>query len=520
MTVTLPLQPSLNPHPTVVVMTAEPGGKWIPIPVAKVSRDFSSVTFTTNHLSLFEAIQLDINVMVQTFEDDFTNGLTAGMFAKPAKPQCPSQAAARSDGYTVSSSSGDTLFWCLGLLGSQRTLVVVNNRSYVLAIQHPSLSLLSEGEATGLWGDVSRLVAKTYNEALVFPSESNSFGVNLAVGKQGGVATHADPASQLLYSLETGVSALIAILSHFDFDANGTGSSLLDKTGELLNKAECFEALKSALNHKQADIGGVMSACLKPAEVLEAFGIWGIILAPIMAVAGVVDYFNSSVQGLVDVVFSRDQYQIVISHHLASACPTSSTVVCIRSVSGDVNGDGQVDQVGVTYDKTKCDTSTGGLLGCMVVVHVVLSTGMSFNTNFTVSSIEDVTNVSFLGLTNLLNNGHQQIVLASDGCSSGCGKVYVYELTNSGLRLVAFNGGAGLYDANGGISSGFTCDTQKHQIVTFLSETGFDQDGPAVVDVYQPDGSNMTLVGHSTQSYLASQTQALDGAHCPGLSRY
>lgn len=219
-----------------------------------------------------------------------------------------------------------------------------------------------------------------------------------------------------------------------------------------------------------------------------------------------------------EVVTQIAKYLNVLHPPLPSPCPASAGT-CLGTRSGDVDGDGLPDKVGVTYP-SQC-LSPGA--PCKVTVRVVLATGQLYLYSFQVSTATGpVNNVSYLGLTNMLGDKRSEIFLTYSGCSSGCGRVYSLEYLHGSLQPIPFYGGGnGLRDDNGGLPSGFTCRLTggNYQVVTFISEVSFGTDGPAIEDVYQSDGNGgMRFVSEQTVSLTAAQASVLNGAHCPGLS--
>lgn len=62
----------------------------------------------------------------------------------------------------------------------------------------------------------------------------------------------------------------------------------------------------------------MLANCFSAAAVLEGFGTVGLLIAPLMAVGGLAEYFRSSYHAVVDQFRDRDTYQVAISRKAPS----------------------------------------------------------------------------------------------------------------------------------------------------------------------------------------------------------
>ena len=301
-TVSLPLTRRVPAGWTIVVATAETSqGPWSYLP-ARLSPDRSMAIFTTVHHSIFTVIGEDVVSLLGFFKTQFLDGLSSGATVSATQPSCAGQAAARS-GYTVQSSAGPTVYWCLGMDSSgQRILRVVNDRLYPLEIQHPGLSV-AEHPAVDYGSLASLSHVLSGRLSILAPGAQIGYRVSLARGQAAGAQTAVDGFGQSLFALQTGINALLAILTRFGAGGATKGITVMN---DALGDAACADAMYAG------NPGAILASCLSPKEMLEDFGSAGVLLAPLAAVGGLADFFASEFQGLHDIWTNEDQYTIVV----------------------------------------------------------------------------------------------------------------------------------------------------------------------------------------------------------------
>jgi hypothetical protein len=336
--VTLPLSRPAPAGWVVFAATAESGrGPWGYLP-ARLSRDRRSVTFATTHHSVFTVIGFDLAKLIRMFESGFLDGLDGNATTTVAQPSCPDQAEART-GYQIASSSGPAVYWCLGEDSSgQRILRVVNDRRYPMEVQHPGLTVAERPviDYTQL-SSLSHLLSG--RDSILAPGGQIGYGVSLPAGYEAGVQTDVDGLGQGLYALQTGVNALLEILTRF---GEGGASKSVTAISDALGDAACADALAAG------NPGGILPSCFSPAELVDGFGPVGILLAPIVAAGSVVAFFESEWQGLHDILTRQDTYRIVVSR--AALLPDHCGAVHQNGTSHSLN-------VTVTSGSVQCATA-------------------------------------------------------------------------------------------------------------------------------------------------------------------
>lgn len=314
-TLTLPL---LRPAPTdgeIVVFTAEAAeGPWSPVPTT-VAPDGLHVTVQVSHLSFFTALRISTAEVLHALKTEIIDGLTGDFTAEAERPQCSGEDEARSDGYSITSTQSDTVYWCFGIENGVRVLRVVNNRRYPLLMEYPGLAVVSQdNDAT--WARFGEFIAGK-SKITVLPRSQAVFAVDINPAQQGTVSTTVDALGQHVYAAFTGIEALVEILTRF---GAGSGSEAINIAGDLLSAADCYQQLGDTA-------GEILNACLSPAQILDAFGLWGVVLAPIMATGEISNYFRSTLNAIGDQINDRDRYEINVDREGARQLPEICGIV-------------------------------------------------------------------------------------------------------------------------------------------------------------------------------------------------
>jgi hypothetical protein len=295
----LPLDREVAADGRTLVYTSEARhGPWSPLPTT-ITHDGGHAEVRVTHLSYFQALTTDIDGVLAELQE-FFNGLTSGIVAEARPPTCGGTTAARDNGYLVTAAGKDAIYWCLGLQGGKPILKVVNNRRYPLLASHPRLSVARGGSGGTLAQHIARLLS--FGGVVIYPRDEVDFGADLAAGATGNMEVNVGQQAQLLSSLDVGVKALLTILTKFGAaeDPN-TALKVLDT---LLTADTCRTSRNS---------GEMLANCLNAKQLIAGFGpVLGLILAPIITVSGVVDYFHGAINGFLDQFSNRSWAKVVV----------------------------------------------------------------------------------------------------------------------------------------------------------------------------------------------------------------
>ncbi|MFI6099216.1 hypothetical protein ACIA8G_26995 [Lentzea sp. NPDC051213] len=300
-TATIRLQnPVLEGDVVVVARRQTSAGEWEYLP-ATVAQDRASVSFTTDHFSEFGLLGFDLGKAIDAFKRDFIDGLTGGLTQTADKPTCDNEQRARGDGYSVTSDSKDTLFWCLGADNAgHRILKVTNNRRYPLLASHRGMDVIDNAIDYGQLSSLSRVIAG--DKAVIAPGATVAFNADLSPGTSARITTEADAIGQSLYALQTGVTALLQILTRF---GAGSGIKAVDTFNKMLQSKSCLDALGKGS-------GAMISGCLDAKQIMDAFGYKGLLLAPVMVAGPIVAFFNSQWNAIVDQFNGNSIYRVEV----------------------------------------------------------------------------------------------------------------------------------------------------------------------------------------------------------------
>lgn len=105
-------------------------------PVGAQGKDDSTIRVTSDHLSIWATLKLDVAGVAST-AGSILNGFLG--VANIANPTCDGSDIARALGIKVTSDSGDLVKWCYGANNQGApTLTVANNRHYAVEFDYPS----------------------------------------------------------------------------------------------------------------------------------------------------------------------------------------------------------------------------------------------------------------------------------------------------------------------------------------------------------------------------------------------
>jgi hypothetical protein len=299
LTIELPLDRKVPADGLTLVFTSEsPKGPWTPLQTT-VTPDGRHAQVRVTHLSYFDSLRIDIDGALEELKQSF-NGLTSGMFAEAQPPKCSGEAKARQDGYLLTALGTDSIAWCLGIHNGRRVLKAVNNRRYPLLALHPGLSVVSGGSGDTFAQRIARWLSA--EGTVIYPRDEAVFGVNVPRGAKADLEVSVGQQAQLLSSLDVGVRAMLAIVTKF---GAGTHPNLAVKVVDTLLTADECRVSKTTAE--------MIANCLNAKQIIEGFGpVLGLILAPIITVSGIVDYFHGAINGLLDQFSDRSWAKVVV----------------------------------------------------------------------------------------------------------------------------------------------------------------------------------------------------------------
>lgn len=248
----------------------------------------------------------------------FMEAYFGGAVTDPTDPQCAEADKAKSDGWTVTSSDGERIKWCLGLENGKRVLEVANTRRYPQTVSVSSGGTLLRRSDQALAGWLSDLTLGPETISLA-GADTAAFTLAPAEGKDVVVAAEFDGLAHALTSIEVSTEWLALFAVKFG-GANPSKSA----TGlrEAIQSSGCLKPLlQNAAGAKEFDSADgfeLLAGCLDYDTLKGVFGagLAAVVVLPVGLVFGTGDYFRGSFQSLADSL--KDPYRIKV----ARAAPT------------------------------------------------------------------------------------------------------------------------------------------------------------------------------------------------------
>ena len=302
LTLRFKLQHKVNPkHRAVFVATRENSRQAWSYQPAVLAKDGTSATVQTSHLSDWWPFDLDLDAMIQAFEDDVMSATTGGLYMNVQQPTCKNEDEARHDDFSITSSSGDTVYWCFGVEDGDRIVRVINNRAYPL--QLTSRNMVVKTKPASQWD--ARHLGQFGKWIYLMPGESATYKVTAPRGEKATIDTEFSGYAQSLYNLDVATDALTTILAKL-----GT---------KQLKDWQKYKAMDKLLDYQDCandvvakNFGGMFVNCFGFKQLSEVFGFKAALLAPLTAIGSVATWFKSSLNAFGDMWNSRSNYSIVV----------------------------------------------------------------------------------------------------------------------------------------------------------------------------------------------------------------
>lgn len=289
-------------------------GSWT-LEQSTVSADGWYASVQTTHLSWWQPLWYDLKAAATIFRQEVLDGLTGDMTTEAENPHCDNESQARQGDYTITSSAKNTLYWCFGVEGGQRVLKVVNRVRYPLEVSHPGFIAMPGGLPPFELDQLARLDAG--QDSILYPFEEAEYTVNLTPGTKAFIATQFSGVAQSLYQLQVGVTTAINFLTRFGAGVGIVADGAITVTkfdaivkfvdDTFLTPIKCLNAVRTW------NVGNIIAGCFSANDMMEAFGWKGLLLAPLMVVGSLMEFFRSSLDSITGIINGDDRYQILVS---------------------------------------------------------------------------------------------------------------------------------------------------------------------------------------------------------------
>lgn len=274
------------------------GWELLPTRVA-LSEDRTFVEFDVDHLSWYQPFVGHIKGMANELNEMFLKEMTSNVFAHAKEPECRDEDKALADGYAISSSGQDALYWCFGIENGQRVLRAVNRRSYPLSVELAGLTIKTLGTPGYDLADLAQFAGP-----IIMPGNEAVFEIDLQPGAKATLNTSTNKSALALKMQLTVLDALLLVATKFKMHA------AIDKAravNDMLAKTKCLGAMA------EGNPGWIIKDCFDVEFLNKFFGWRSTILIPVMAAFALIDQSRSFGNALGDALNGRAKYQVTIS---------------------------------------------------------------------------------------------------------------------------------------------------------------------------------------------------------------
>jgi hypothetical protein len=318
MTLRFPAPAGAATTSSVVALTSEsPNGPWVPLVTRRVGSDLE---VQVTHLSWFSFVFGGLDAVAHQLRTLLLDGISGGLTAEADAPGCSDHSGFAED-YAVA-SSGSALLWCTGLESGRPVVTVTNDRRYPVDVSHPELTVVHNQPTSAELEQLARFASG--QSTVLLPRASITYGVSEGGGE---LQTGEDTYAENLYALQTGVDALFTILSEGGFtELHGSQAAIK----AVLDVRGCASALGGTP-------GDLIADCFGPKDILDAFGPKAFVVAAVVALGEVPNYFRSAFNAIGDALDGRDRFTMTIQPSTSSpeTPPTPVTATTPTEQSAD-----------------------------------------------------------------------------------------------------------------------------------------------------------------------------------------
>jgi len=288
--------------------------------LGRLDRVSNTLAIDTTEFSIFQPLIPSSKALAGKI-GEILNGALGELFSAAVQPACDNEAAARTGGWTVTSTAGATVRWCFGMNGGRHVLTIANGRRYPLAVSYGSKTFLLSPPPQSLAEGISQSAsdAAGLRHVILGPGATAELAPGPAAGASTTIQTEFDGLAQALNALEVAAELITFIADRLHFGTKSAVDSLraIDVGGcvpKLLNFA--------ADPTSASKLGAMLSACLHPKDVFKGLG--GVVLTAVITAASVLSFVITSFEGVLDQIRNRSDYKIVVSRGQTSSTPATA----------------------------------------------------------------------------------------------------------------------------------------------------------------------------------------------------
>lgn len=306
----------------VLIATSETGkpGSWTLMAPVEVSKDGQYAYVKTTHLSWWQPLWrsfTDLTNAVVTELKRQLDGLDGGATAEAEQPKCDNEQTAKTKGYSIKRKGAEVLYYCLGLANGKPVAEIANKRRYPIFINHKGISV-PEKPKSKLGLEMLGRQAFSNDRTVMMPFDQLKLNYDLSKGQGKSFTTEYNGFAESLYQLEFGITTLLNVLTRFGAGGGTISNGAVkitefDAVAEKMSKALQIKDCFNAINTDNPNSGDILSGCFDPAAIADMFGWKGVLLATVMVVGPVINFFKNSFETLKDLLTRQDQETITVA---------------------------------------------------------------------------------------------------------------------------------------------------------------------------------------------------------------
>jgi hypothetical protein len=304
--VTLYLPTAAKPGSLVMLASKDPGKPWEylgprdGVQVVAIG-DKHYVKATVSHLSIKLGFS-PANWLQERWEE-FIQKFSGGLLKNIEQPKCNDNITAQNHGYRLRVMQKNVLFGCLDYKNDKGQVRLTNRKGYPVTIWHKGFEVTQKPPFQISVAAMSKL--DNAEHTTLMPGESMTVAKAVKPGDEAKIIAELGKTAQ---SMARFAGALRALVEMYDIMKGGGGKSKYLKGAQtFLRSADCSNAIKAG------NVVEGLSKCF-PAKAIddfkEVFGLEGMILAPVLAIYGLIDWTAAEISAVIDAAQGDDKAYI------------------------------------------------------------------------------------------------------------------------------------------------------------------------------------------------------------------
>lgn len=304
--VTLYLPSTAKPGDTVMLASKDPGKPWEylgPQDGVKVVTigDEHYVKATVSHLSIKLGFS-PIYWLQERWEESIQK-FSGGLLKEIKQPTCNDNITAQNRGYRLRVMQKNVLFGCLDYKNNKGQVRLTNRKGYPVTVWHKGFEVTQKPPFQISVAAMSKL--DNAEHTTLMPGETMTVAKAVKPGEEAKIIAEYGRAAQAMTRFDVSIKALAEMYDIMK--GGGTKSRYLKAAQVFLQGTDCINAIKAG------NIVESVSKCFPASAVdkfKEVFGLEGMILAPVLAIYGLIDWTTAEISAVIDEAKGDDKAYI------------------------------------------------------------------------------------------------------------------------------------------------------------------------------------------------------------------